>query len=613
MPDIFELSKDPEFRALPVSERLKAFAELDPDFAKLPKAEQMRGVVELSGKESKFTTPAQEMQPYIEGMSGTEKFLTGVGKGMTDIYTGGKQRLSQAGEYLGVSSPETTQRITQQVEQNRAAFRPLAEQSTTAKVGEFVGQTAPTVVIPGGVAGGLLRRGATAAGAGALTGALQPTGEGESALNNAATGALMGGATSSTMSALGKGYNAIAGKTTIPTDIGAKYKIPTTLGEVTDSPFIQQTESLLEKVPVIGIGAFRKKQNEAAETAAKGFLAKYVIDPNHPEIMSANEEYVETLYKGIADKIGDTPQNINPKNVKSVANALLDRYPDIFKQFQDTKMERLLTDIVRGTKTNTVASKSSAFIGDELTMSVPARLTFDEAWTLRKGLGAMIGQARQRIKSGNATKEQLGQLRTLFHAVDSDMETWGSKISKPEVMQTFKAANEAYRNYVTKYDVIQRAYDKAAGTVGAGEMFSPKRFSTALKDIAYKDKTYKLFSPREIDEMTGLANILQTVKRAGQYMENPPTGARWAPAGIASMLVGGGYVAGIGATVKTMGMAATATLITKGLTTTQAGKRLALAASKVEPNSKHMQMVMKSLYNMMPKISAQQTIGGGEE
>src|SRR3990167_5791271 len=547
-------------------------------------------------------TPAQEMQPYIEGMSGPEKFLVGVGKGMTDIYTGGKQRLAQLGEYAGVVSPETTQRISQQVESDRAIFKPLADQSFTAKAGEFVGQTAPTAIIPGGVTGGLLRRGATAAGAGALTGALQPTAQGESALTNVGVGAAFGGGASAVMSGAGKVVNAIAGKTVKPTNIGAKYKIPTTLGEVTDSPFIQQVESLLEKVPVIGIGAFRRKQNEAAETAAKGFLAKYIIDPDHPEIMSANREYVDTLYKGIAKKIGDTPQQINPSHTQQTAKSLLSQYPDIFKQFQDTKMEKTIRDIVRGTKAGTAASPS-AFLGGELTMSIPSRLTFDEAWTLRKGLGEMIGQSRKKLARGEVNETQHSQLKALFAAVDSDMEAWGSKIDKPEIMETFKAANEAYRNYVTKYDVIQRAFDKASGVVGAGEMFSPKRFSTALKDIAYKDKSYKLFSPREIDEMTGLANIMQVVKRSGQYMENPPTGARWG----APILAGTGLAATGGislASLKTAGIGAAVVGITSAITTTHAGKRLALAASKVEPDSKAMQAIIRSLYNMSPKIAA---------
>lgn len=597
MPDIFELAQDPEFRALPVSERLKAFAELDPEFSKLPKSEQMRGVIELTGKESKFTTPAQEMQPYIESMSGTEKFLTGVGKGMLDIYTGGKQRLAEVGEYAGLVSPETTAGIRQQVEQDRATFKPLADQSTTAKVGEFVGQTAPTAIIPGGVAGGLLRRGATAAGAGALTGALQPTTEGESTLGNIATGAAFGGGASGVMSAGGKVVNAIAGKTTRPTNIGVAYKIPTTLGEVTDSPFIQQTESLLEKVPLIGIGGFRKKQNAAAETAAKGFLAKYIIDPDHPEIMVANKEYVDTLYNSIAKKIGDTPQEINPANTQRATKALLSRYPDIFKQFQDTEMEKVLKDISRGTKAGTAGSPST-WIGDEMSMSIPSRLTFDEAWTLRKGLGDMIGQSREKLKRGDVNQTQHSQLKTLFAAIDDDMETWSTKIGKPEVMQTVKAANEAYRNYIVKYDVIQRAFDKASGTVGAGEIFSPKRFSTALKDIAYKDKSLKRFTPQEISEMTGLANIMQTVKRAGQYMENPPTGARLFPA----LLTGGGIA--LVTNLKTMGMAAGLTMVAGRLTTTKAGKNLLLAASKVEPNSPVMGKIFESLYNQIPKMAA---------
>lgn len=138
--------------------------------------------------------------------------------------------------------------------------------------------------------------------------------------------------------------------------------------------------------------------------------------------------------------------------------------------------------------------------------------------------------------------------------------------------------------------------------------FSPQKYGTALKNLA-NDPTYKKnirWSPQEIEEMTGLANILQVTKRAGQFMENPPTGNRFGLPTLATATGGGAYMAGgLAATLKTAGGAVVTSTIVKLLTTTQAGKRLALSASKIEPTDPFMGVIVRQVYNQLPKFAAE--------
>jgi hypothetical protein len=111
----------------------------------------------------------------LDGMSGGEQYLAGMGAGMKDLGRGVGQRLGF------VSQGE--------VDEARKMDAPLTQGGAGA-AGHITGQMAamlPTLAIPGAntVAG--------AAAIGGLSGLAQPTAEGESAIENAFTGAALGG------------------------------------------------------------------------------------------------------------------------------------------------------------------------------------------------------------------------------------------------------------------------------------------------------------------------------------------------------------------------------------------------------------------------------------
>lgn len=121
--------------------------------------------------------PKSQDKPYsaTEGINSMQLALEGVGKGFVDLARG-------AGQRLGLVSP-------QDVAETRKYDAPLMR-TTEGKAGNIAGNFAamvPAAFVPGAntVAG--------AAAIGGLAGALQPTTRDESALKNAAMGAMLGG------------------------------------------------------------------------------------------------------------------------------------------------------------------------------------------------------------------------------------------------------------------------------------------------------------------------------------------------------------------------------------------------------------------------------------
>ncbi len=556
-------------------------------------------------RQEKGTTTIMERMPDVvqKGAEGAQNALIGMGAGFYDVGKGVQQLAATAGEKIGVVSPETVKRITAEGMQAREDIAPLKKESTAATVGDFVGKVLPFVTTPGGVVGGFARRLGTSALAGAGMGLSEFVPEGESRLAKTALGAGAGAAAQGVVSAAGKGLNAFLTNPTANIAIqklSDKFKIPVTLSELMGTG--SRTDTLMERVPsVLGIGGFRKQQQTAAKSAATDNFSKYVIDPTldtTSAMKTANDDYLDVLYNKLKATAKTLPQDAAPE-VKATAAEMLNRYPDVFQSIQDTKVKRILADIVGDTADKTIPIGVLNAQGQAITRQVTPKFSFEDLWELRKGIGQAIGGAK--------TPTEKAQFSAVYSAVSNDMDTMLSKVSGTGINE-FKVANEAFKQYSVKFDAMREAFDKAMGTTGAGTtgFFSPQKYGTALKNLA-NDPKYKKnvkWSPEEVNEMTGLANILQVTKRAGQYMENPPTGVRFAPLTMAGGTGAAAYsLAGLAGMVKTAGVAGTAALVTKFITTTKQGQRLALAASKVEPDSPMMAKIVNQIYNQLPKLA----------
>jgi len=525
--------------------------------------------------------PTPQRNELVESMSLPEKMLVSLGKGMSDIPNG-------IAQIFGLKSAED-------IAEERRLFEPVRQSGgIPAKVSEMVGEVLPTIAIPGGVSGNILKRVGTATLAGGSIGAMLPIAPGESRAKNTLVGGVLGGGTTGALGVAGKILNLFKKS---PATLGQAHGIRTTLGEDLDNNILKHAESQLEQIPIIGLQGFRKKQQAEAEQAAKNFFGQYVVNPTletTAAMKSSNDAYINGLYDSVRH-LGSTLPSIHPANVKQRTSELLQQYPSIFESIQDGQVKKILKNIAGDVKDTTVNTGVLNAQGQPINRTQQAMMNFDDMWMLRKGLG--------QEKRDAPTDTAKWVYQQLYDAVNEDMNTMfnvpGSIVGKE-----FKKANDAFIQYDIKFDVLRQAYDKAMGTTKAGEMFSPKKFSTELKNLA-NDPQYKKnikWTPDEVQEMTGLANILQVVKRAGQFAENPPTGLRY---GLLSALTGmgaaGGMAGGVAGGVGAVAGAGTIAGVTTFLTTTQAGKKIARSASKIEPRSYQMKILMDQIYNQLPK------------
>lgn len=118
--------------------------------------------------------------PTQSELEGTIAYRRGVQEGFTRLGEGLQQIGYGIGEKLGIVSPEEREQVNRQIEKERIEYlaQPLSE-TGWAKIGEIVGETAPLVLIPGGVQGGVVMRIATAGLAGGATAGVLPTSSGD--------------------------------------------------------------------------------------------------------------------------------------------------------------------------------------------------------------------------------------------------------------------------------------------------------------------------------------------------------------------------------------------------------------------------------------------------
>ena len=197
-----------------------------------------------------------------DGNSFFDNALAGIGKGLTDVALGTKQRLDDAAAYLenkfggqainaalGMDNASNIQKKTQAIVDEKRKIDAALMKTGGGKVGNFVGTAIPAVAtsfIPGAqsFAGTLAT--------GAALGAVEPTSGNESALKNAAIG-MAGGAAGY---GIGKAASRIISpnSTSNPNlqllkDAGVEPTIGQTLGGVAN-----KVEQKLQSIPILGDG-----------------------------------------------------------------------------------------------------------------------------------------------------------------------------------------------------------------------------------------------------------------------------------------------------------------------------------------------------------------------
>ncbi|WP_333679854.1 hypothetical protein [Dyella sp.] len=161
---------------------------------------------------------------------------------------------------------------------------------------------------------------------------------------------------------------------------------------------------------------------------------------------------------------------------------------------------------------------------------------------------------------------------------------------KGERARNFYGALDPKGQAAVRYGMVANAMDKALDETR--NVFSPAKFAGALDRIREAQGAFfRGDARREID---GFSKLMRHVERAGQFAENPPTGARTIP-----WLLGGAAAMNAPLAAKAAAVAGVA----KALLTTAPGKRFLLASSKLEEGSPAMDKLLKRINQVMPKYS----------
>lgn len=178
-------------------------------------------------------------------------------------------------------------------------------------------------------------------------------------------------------------------------------------------------------------------------------------------------------------------------------------------------------------------------------------------------------------------------------------------VGSPQVL--YKALSPRGRRAV-EYGMIKDAFDTAVNAEGS--RFSPAKFARQME--IRQDATGIFFSKQTRAEVEGFRNLMRHIERAGQYMENPPTGMRnlWnAILGTSGFGAGAAHFLGHPGVAGALAAgAATEYGMAKGLSwlfTSNVGKRFLLAASKTKPGGA-MEFLMQ---RMLPRAGAKVAIG----
>lgn len=431
-------------------------------------------------------------------------------------------------------------------------------------------------------------------------------------------------------------------------ELGKKFNVKTSVGDVGRNPIIQKTEVAMESIPAVGTSKFRQnQQNQVKDAAVKAVeqLKTKLDDVDYkaiPQIQRAANAGDKNAIRilGVVNDAGDDTGKI----LQAAAEIKNWRGQRVASQMYEQVGRLAGSGTVAPNKTvqaidNVIAADSKVSPNKELLGEINSirknlldpniNTNFKEMRAVQSRLGELVDEWGRQGKStsgltqiktaidddilafaqGSGSTKLLSELKRanalysqLQKGKDKAFANVSRSIEPDQIFNNFmkvgkgdKAAN-FYKNLDPKgqaalrYQMAQNALDKA--TNESTGVFSPAKF--ALEFERMNAPYSNIFKGSDKAQMDGFVKLMRHVERAGQYAENPPTGNRVIPA-----LLGGAAVLEPTAIATTGALSGTMKL----LFTTEAGKRILLAAKDVPPNSPQMA-------NLLMQAQKLATIGG---
>lgn len=417
-------------------------------------------------------------------------------------------------------------------------------------------------------------------------------------------------------------------------DLGKQFGVKTTVGDIGKNPLIQKTEVTMESIPLVGTSNLRQTQQAQVKNAATKVLdglktklddVDYKAIPKIQAAANAGDENAARIMK-VVNGAGDDTGKI----LQAAAEIKNWRGKRVSSQMYD-RVQNLAGDGVIAP--NKTVQKIDDIIANDSKV-IPNKELQEELLSIRKNL--TDPNIRNNFKEMRATQSRLGELADEWGiagkkgssaftkvktATDSDILDFAQSSGNTKLLGELKRANALYKqlqdgkdkafakalrsaepdqvfdqfmksgkgdkaaNFYKNLDPKGQAalrYQMAENAFGKAwdpdkKVFSPAKFAQEFERM--KAPYNNIFTGGDKAQMDGFVKLMRHVERAGQYAENPPTGNRLV--GIAF-----GLGAGVNPTLAAQGAGVSA--IAKMLFTTEAGKRILLAAKDVPPNSPQM-------------------------
>lgn len=271
-----------------------------------------------------------EYKDPTAGMTAPEKFAAGAGKAVSDIGMGLKQIGAQVGRKLGLVSPGTVADVQRNIDEAKLRDYPLMR--TPAGELGYIGGNVATTMIPFGVAGAGARMLGAPRTAGALSAMMNPTTYGSAAGTGAVLGAIQPVATGDWGGGAGpvspRVFNTVTGMlagvggnlfantvsrvaqpfATNPSVVDAAQVLtnaglPLDLSQRTGNAFLKRVKMALEDNPIT-TGA-QKAANEARQTAFnRAALAGAGIDADYAtrDVLGPGKDAINAQFKDVLER-----------------------------------------------------------------------------------------------------------------------------------------------------------------------------------------------------------------------------------------------------------------------------------------------------------------------
>lgn len=431
-------------------------------------------------------------------------------------------------------------------------------------------------------------------------------------------------------------------------DLGKQFNVKTTVGDIGRNPLVQKTEVTMESIPLVGTSKFRQTQQAQVKDAAVKVVdalktkldeVDYKAIPQIQRAANAGDKNAIRILGVVNDAGDDTGKILQAaaeiKNWRGqrVASQMYDRVQNLAGDgaIAPNKTVQVIDDIIANdSKVTPNAELQKELLGIRKNLvDLGIKKNFKEMRAVQSRLGEVVDEWGRQGKSTSAftkvrtaidddildfaqssgNNKLFGELkranamyRELQQGKDKAFANVTRSIEPDQIFNQFvkmgkgdKAAN-FYKNLDPKgqaalrYQMAENALSKA--TNESTGTFSPAKF--ALEFERMNEPYSNIFKGGDKAQMDGFVKLMRHVERAGQYAENPPTGNRVIPA-----LLGGAAVLEPTAIATTGALSGTMKL----LFTTEAGKRILLAAKDVPPNSPQMA-------NLLMQAQKLATIGG---